>query len=126
VARLHGLGRLGERWPAHFLKQNAYQGFGRAVARRGVTIRPVEASSTKRASGLSGGAELPPLKNLDQFLRKMPTDCFQVFGRIAGQQNAGPLANFADAPEFVEEFQNDFGMERGTELLDHIQIPQVP
>jgi hypothetical protein len=80
VARLHGLGRLGERWPAHFLKQNAYQGFGRAVARRGVTIRPVEASSTKRASGLSGGAEVPPRKNLDQFLRKMPTDCFQVFG----------------------------------------------
>jgi hypothetical protein len=64
-----------------------------------------------------GGAELPSRKNLDQFLRKMATYRFQVFGRIAGQQNAGPFANFTDAPEFVEEFQNYLGMKRWTELI---------
>jgi hypothetical protein len=72
-----------------------------------------------------GGAELPSRKNPDQFLRKMATDGFQVFGRRAGQQDVGPLANFAEAPKFIEEFQNDFGVERGTKLITHIQIPQV-
>jgi hypothetical protein len=56
----------------------------------------------------------------------MATDGFQVFGRRAGQQNAGSLANFSEAPEFVEEFENDFRVERGTKLITHIQIPQTP
>jgi hypothetical protein len=73
-----------------------------------------------------GGAELPSRKNLDQFLRKMATNRFQEFGRIAGEQNAGPFANFADAPKFVEEFQNYLGMKRRTELIGHIAVPQVP
>jgi hypothetical protein len=73
-----------------------------------------------------GGAELPSGKNLDQLFREMATDRFQVFGRIAGQQNAGPLANLSEAPEFVEEFQNYLGMKRRTELIGHAAVPQVP
>jgi hypothetical protein len=53
----------------------------------------------------------------------MATDGFQVFGRRAGQQNAGALANFSEAPEFVEEFQNYFGMKRRTELIGHAEAP---
>jgi hypothetical protein len=70
-----------------------------------------------------GGAEPPSRKNLDQFLRKMATDRFQVFGRRAGQQNGGPHANLPEAPEFVEEFQNYFGMKRRTELIGHAEVP---
>jgi hypothetical protein len=44
------------------------------------------------------GAELPPRKNVDQFLRKMATDGFQVFGRRAGQQNADPFGNLSEDP----------------------------
>jgi hypothetical protein len=71
-----------------------------------------------------GGAELPSRKNLNQFLRKMATNRLQVLGRIAGQQNAGPFANLSEAPEFVEEFQNYFGMKRRTELIGHAEVPQ--
>jgi hypothetical protein len=72
---------------------------------------------------LLGGAQLPLRKYLDQFFRKMPADCFQVFGRIAGQQDAGPFANLSEAPEFVEKFQNYFGMKRRTELIGHAEVP---
>jgi hypothetical protein len=54
----------------------------------------------------------------------MATDGFQVLGRRAGQQNAGPFANLSEALVFVEKLEDDFGMERGTELITHIQIPQ--
>jgi hypothetical protein len=86
--------------------------------------RPRPRAST--GAGALSGAELPPRKDVDQFFWKMATDGFQVFGRRAGQQNAGPFANFSEALVFVEKFENDFGVERGTKLIDHIQIPQVP
>jgi hypothetical protein len=65
-------------------------------------------------AGALSGPELPPRKDVDQFLRKMATDGFQVFGRRAGQQNAGPFADFSEALVFIEKFENDFGMECGT------------
>jgi hypothetical protein len=71
-------------------------------------------------------AELPPRENTDQVLWKMSTDRFQVFCRRAGKQNVGAFTNFSEAPVFGEKLQNNFRMERRTNLIDHARILPWP
>jgi hypothetical protein len=65
-------------------------------------------------------------ENAEQVVGEMPTDGFQVIGRRGVQQQPNSLADRLVAAEFIEELNDEIGVERRIKLVHHENSPCSP
>jgi hypothetical protein len=91
--------------------------FARFSKKIGLVNGNFDRQSPRRRAGSPG-------KNADQILWKMSTDLCQVFGGSGMKQQSGSLSDLPVTAEFVEKFNNDFGVEGRTKRFRHVTPPK--